>query len=64
MKRLVFLCSTVAAALATHMPFGSESRSDARRTARALASRHGGGHCANHRRATKWSGYAMSDMAG
>jgi hypothetical protein len=63
MKRLVFLCSTVAAALAARVPFGTESR-DARRTVRALASRHGGGHCANHRRATKWSGYAMSDMAG
>jgi hypothetical protein len=64
MKRLVFLCSTVAAALAVRLPLGGAFGGDASRTARALASRHGGGHCVNHRRATKWSGYAMRDMFG
>lgn len=64
MKRLVFLCSTVAAALAARMPLRGAFGGDASRTARTLASQHGGGHCANHRRATKWSGYAMRDMFG
>jgi hypothetical protein len=64
MKRLVFLCSTVAAALAIRLPLGGALAGDSTRAARALASQHGGGHCANHRRATRWSGYAMRDMFG
>lgn len=64
MKRLVFLCSTVAAALVARLPLAGAFGGDSTRAARALASQHGGGHCMNHRRATKWSGYAMRDMLG
>ena len=64
MKRVVFLCTAAAGALAAQLPLGFAPTRPARLARTLGMAYHGAGRCQNHRPTMRWSGYAMHDVLG